>query len=331
MWLAAGCTLTIENDASAWGGNGDRWFTGGMRGQRDVVADAGPTWADGVAVDVAERLDLIPADVPDGHLSFTTVASVLAMEIYTPDDIESLTLVEDDRPYAGWAYTGVVRYDTHLDPDSTARRDVETEVELDVGLVGPIAQAEAFQDRLHYLFGGEAPDGWDNQLENEPGVILRGRHARREAYREGLGPGGLAWDVLSLVGGAVGNIDTHASAGGSMRVGFNLPRSFGVASGDRSRLLPGRARSEDEPASLYVHVDVEGRLVLRNLFLDGNTFRDSHSIDKDELVGSLRAGVSWEWGAWRLGYAWTRRGEEFEGQDESQTFGAYILSWTPGR
>src|SRR3546814_3846176 len=41
--------------------------------------------------------------------------------------------------------------------------------------------------------------------------------------------------------------------------------------------------SSDHPSDwfgLYHFVSAEGRLMVRNIFLDGNTFEDSHSVDK---------------------------------------------------
>jgi hypothetical protein len=327
LLLSGACTVTVENDDSSWGGNGDRWYTGGVRGQRDVTGE--PDCVDVLALDVAEQLAFLRTDAAEDRQHFTTVASVAGLEAYTPQDIDTSAPVLDDRPYAGWLYAGVVRYDTQLDPDTLARRDEETQVELDVGIVGPASQAEWAQDTLHEVFGLSEAEGWDHQLENELGVVLRGRRSVRAAYDE-LDPAeGLAFDALRRVGGAVGNVDTHAAVGGSLRLGYELPRSFDVAGGDRSRLLPGRARTGQEPASLFGYVDLEGRLVLRNIFLDGNTFRDSQDVDKQEVVGTLRVGVAWEWGAWRLGYGWTRRTDEFDSQPEDQSYGSFVVSWTP--
>jgi hypothetical protein len=131
------------------------------------------------------------------------------------------------------------------------------------------------------------------------------------------------------VQGALGNIDTHGAVGATARLGWNLPRSFGVASGPRQRLLPGCGRGDDEPDSVYLYGDIEGRLVLRNLFLDGNTFHDSQSVDKEPLVGTVRVGIAWESGEWRLGYACTLRSKEFDEQPAAQRSGSIVISWTP--
>jgi hypothetical protein len=70
---------------------------------------------------------------------------------------------------------------------------------------------------------------------------------------------------------------------------------------------------------------MDGRAVARNIFLDGNTFTDSHSIDKEGLVGEMRFGLAVLLGRYRLTYARVNRSEEFEGQ-ASNRFGSLTLS-----
>jgi len=42
----------------------------------------------------------------------------------------------------------------------------------------------------------------------------------------------------------------------------------------------------------YVFAGVEGRAVARDIFLDGNTFQKSPSVDKEPLVGELAVGAA---------------------------------------
>jgi lipid A 3-O-deacylase len=140
-----GCVVTLENDTSPVGDGEDRWYTGGWRAQHDLPAEApegGRSWVDAGTLAVAGYLDVLPDGAPDDPPGFTTVSLVGGQEFYTPQDIDAVGLVENDRPYAGWLYAGVARYDTWLDPDPLARRDVEHAVELDVGIVGPASYAE---------------------------------------------------------------------------------------------------------------------------------------------------------------------------------------------
>lgn len=71
-----------------------------------------------------------------------------------------------------------------------------------------------------------------------------------------------------------------------------------------------------------------GRLVLRDIFLDGNTFADSHSVDKELLVGDVVLGATVLAGPTKLSYIQNFRSREFEAQPDSHNFGSISLSWT---
>jgi len=325
-----GCVAAVDNDAQGLGGNGDRWYTAGLRLQHDVPVEApegGRPWFDEATLAVTGLLELLPAGEDDGRPVFTTSSLVGGQQIFTPEDIETAAPVKDDRPYAGWLYAGVVRFDTWLDPDAFTRRDVEHAVELDLGVVGPNAYGENAQSAAHQIFPSDEVNGWSNQLGNELGIVLRATRSSRDAYAGELTDGDLAFDAISQVGGALGNVDTHAGIGETLRLGWNLPRSFDLAGGDRRRLLPGAARTEDEAASLYAFAGLTGRLVLHDIFLDGNTFRDSQSIDKETWVGSASVGVAWEWSSFRLAYSLTQLSKEYEGQPDDQVYASITLGW----
>lgn len=73
---------------------------------------------------------------------------------------------------------------------------------------------------------------------------------------------------------------------------------------------------------------VEGRAVAYNVFLDGNTFEDSHNVDKEPFVADFSAGISLIYKAFKLTYTHVYRTEEFTEQDGGQVFGSVALSMT---
>ena len=81
------------------------------------------------------------------------------------------------------------------------------------------------------------------------------------------------------------------------------------------------------PLSWSLFAGVQGRAVARNLFLDGNTFEDSASVDRNPLVGDFQTGFTISAGDWRLAYTYVTRTEEFDTQPTQQDFGALALSW----
>ena len=321
---AAGCTATLENDDNAWGGehDSDRWYTAGARFEHPAVAsddDSLVAAFDRLVLDVAGTLPT-PLDGPDRE---TDASSVIGLQMYTPENTQTTLPLPDDRPYAGYIYAGIVRHDTRLDPDALRRHDEQSSVELDVGVVGPATRMEDIQDEVHGWFDQDKAEGWDNQLDDEPGLVLRATRRWRVDYGES--GWGLAYDLSPRVDGALGNIDTHVGAGGVARLGVNLSRALDPALGDPR----SSARRQERPASLYLFAGVDGRFVIHNLVLDGNTFEDSLSVDKERLVGETEVGLGFDLGAWRL--AWSRhvRSKEFDDQPDDQVYGSITVSWTP--
>jgi hypothetical protein len=131
-----------------------------------------------------------------------------------------------------------------------------------------------------------------------------------------------------------GNVYDYVNAGAELRVGFNLPDDFGTpgiepgattstpAEGD---LQATRARILDVGAYLFARVD--GRVVARNIFLDGNTFRDSASVERKWLVADISAGASVNYKNTKLTYALDYRTEEFVGQKAGELFGSITASF----
>ena len=65
----------------------------------------------------------------------------------------------------------------------------------------------------------------------------------------------------------------------------------------------------------------------RNIFLDGNTFRDSHRVDREPLVADLQFGIAFHVRGIRIALSNIWRSREFEGQAEPVQFGAINISF----
>ncbi|RPJ22911.1 MAG: DUF2219 family protein, partial [Desulfobacteraceae bacterium] len=64
-----------------------------------------------------------------------------------------------------------------------------------------------------------------------------------------------------------------------------------------------------------------------NVFLDGNTFTDSHSVDKKPFVGDLQTGLVVQYDRFRITYTQIFRTKEFDGQEDGDIFGSVSLSY----
>ena len=252
-----------------------------------------------------------------------TVGFSLGQKIFTPRDTESTELVEDDRPYAGWLYAS-----TALNNKNTRQLD---SLEVQLGVVGPAALGEDAQNTVHDLRDIPEARGWDNQLSNELGVAFIYEHKERLPLP---GPGRWGGDFIPHYGGAIGNVFTYANIGAEVRWGWNPPVDFGTSlirpGGDANAPVDSSdpRLSQDGRPGAYGFAAVSGRWVLRDIFLDGNTFSDSHSVDKKPLVGDLILGVGMTWRGFKISYAQVFRTEEFDGQPDNHNFGSLSVSWT---
>jgi len=303
--------IQLENDL--WGSGKDRHYTHGTR--FSYLSKENPT---GFEKAVKNKLkDWLPNLVlPDTN----RIGFSLGQSIFTPEDIASTELQADDRPYAGWLYGGV-----SLISEWGNGHDHFDNLEINIGVVGPWAQGDETQTFVHRLKEVQLPNGWHHQLENEPGFVLY--YERKWRFPSHVTFAGLSADLTPNLGMALGNVYTYGAAGGILRVGVDLPNDYGPPG-----IKPGLSGSDFfEPTKKfgwYVFSGVEGRVMGRNIFLDGNTFEDSHSVDKKILVGDLQVGiVITAFETVRLAYTNVFRSKEFDGQDGTDQFGSLHLSF----
>jgi hypothetical protein len=131
----------------------------------------------------------------------------------------------------------------------------------------------------------------------------------------------LGIDLWPQLGGTLGNIRTQLEGGLSARIGYHLP--------ERLPLGPiGPAFVAEAPWSVYATTGISTRAVLRNIFLDGNTFRDSARVDRRWWVTDTYLAAFVQYGQLSLGYQWITRSKEFFGQEAPQKYG--VVSITMG-
>ena len=319
-------TLYFENDLFA---ATDRYYTNGMRLSwlsRDLQTIEGNNeWAEVLR----PILDFLTKEDPD----YThNVGIALGQGMYTPQDVFNRDLVPNDRPYAGWTYLAL---SLHRKND----RQLHV-VELSLGMIGDYSFAHETQDAVHDIRNIRKSEGWDHQLDNEPGLILTYDHRRR--YATSLSDIGvdrwtdnkLGIDAIPYFSLSVGNVLTQATVGTTVRVGWNLPKNFhsnrirtaGYALGasasaaDKDQAHPGKL-------SVYLFTGLEGKAVARDITLDGNTFAPSHSVDKENFVGEFEAGLGVRYDRFSFTYTYVVRTKEFTTQPENQEYVALSFGY----
>lgn len=240
--------------------------------------------------------------------------------MFTPADISAVVPDPDDRPYAAWLYASFTLISQTTTPGDVA--DLET-AKLDLGWIGPGAGGEWVQTNWHHMINGAEPMGWGGQLRDEPTVNFTYDATRRWRLPA---PGWLDADADLRAGGSLGNVAIHASAGGSLRLGQGFEGDYGPP---RIRPALGGATffsRSGRPFGWYLFAGVEGRAVGRDIFLDGNTFRDSPSVDKEPFVFDAQTGAAVRLGRARVTFTYVHRSESFVDQVGPDRFGAITLS-----
>jgi hypothetical protein len=306
-----GGAISIQAENDLFGGGTDRHFTNGVRLSFFYPAKRLPR--------VARALGAVLPFLPVSRSSRFMLA--LGQNIYTPDDISATALIPDDRPYAGWLFSelGIV---------APAGHHVDSFV-VSLGVIGPASLGGAVQRFWHaHVINAPRPQGWQNQLRNEPAVMLL--YQREWRHLRLLGNSGLRVDFTPRIGGALGNVFTYLSAGGIARLGYNLSKHDSGPPRIRPS-LPGSGFFTRPPHGIggYLFAGGEVRAVARNIFLDGNTFRRSHSVPKKHLVADFQAGLALTVSVFgapsRLSYTFIYRTKEFDGQNGADKFGSISL------
>ena len=293
-------TLNIENDK--FGSGYDRVYTNGLR----------LTWFN-VGADQPFYVDWIDRLVPTFEVNKTTSSYFsFGHNLYTPSDIDRATLDTRDRPYAAFVYgsAGVSTItDRHMD-----------DTELTLGWIGPSAQGE-------FIHADYQPHGWKHQLRDEPAVMLSWERSWPAYYTADIGKK-LHARFAPHAGLTLGNVYTYANAGFIIDL---TPANL------RWQTQPVRVRPAIPGSGYFEYTDGHGwmaflgydaRLMARNIFLDGNTWKDSHRVDKRPFVHDIALGAAYNHKNYRISYTVNWRSREFEGPlANSSSFGAVGISY----
>ncbi len=286
-------SIVVENDV--FGGSDER-YTSGIKHQ----------WlsAEGKGASLA-RLFLRPGEGDSVRYGIGAGQS-----IFTPETIELASPPPGERPYAGWLY---------LEAQSVVeRRGGATDIlKVATGVVGPASLAEDAQRTVHRALNFIDPAGWNNQLRNEPGLLV----SFDRQWRLGAGD---RFQLLPNAGASLGNVLTEARAGAIFRIGSNLGADGLPARNGPAR--PAAGAHGGEGVSWQLYAGGQARAVAQDIFLDGNTFRDSLSVDKKTIVGEIEAGFALRVRRVSVGYNHVWRTREYEGEPDGQDFGAVTLS-----
>lgn len=301
-------SVQLENDFFA--NSGDRYYTNGIQVSRLVMGKPAE-WLGKVA-------SVFPAYQSDGGIE--AVNYTVGQQIFTPDDTVSSELLLDDRPYAGYLFFSTSLL-ARVEHDSLY--DTGNILDFTIGVVGPASLAEQSQTAFHKLFKVAVPQGWHNQLKNELGLGLS--YSRFWRFIKPVS-GPLEIGMNPQITATLGNVYTYGAVGVMVRLGTALDGDLSPPTIKPG--YPGFALFRmDNHISWYFHFGVETRYVVRNIFLDGNSFEESHSVEKEPIVGDIQFGFVFKINNIRFAISNTMRSKEFTTQQQATHYGALNISW----
>jgi len=267
------------------------------------------------ALDMFHKLPLVKNSPPE---TGNKVELAFGQKIFTPRDISRDDLIKEDRPYAGYSYLSMAYHQKSNHGNGWSQMDT---AEVQIGIVGPSSLAEDAQKRVHRSRNLQRPNGWDHQLKDELGILVAFErkwlyHPTRHHH--------FCVDIMPHAGISLGNIMTYLNSGFEVRTGWNIPRSFAV-----SLIRPAGSTwsTVDNTFSFYLFAAVNGRIVLRNIFFDGNTFKDSHHIEKEAFVGDISTGMTARLQRFSLSFANTHQSREFKKQPKHHSYASITLNY----
>jgi len=259
-WEGQILSVTDDNDAVI---GTDRHYTQGARISYFSSDEALPRWLQ----NFSRQLPAIGLEVQACKFGLA-----IGQEIYTPQDLSSVSVVPNDRPYAGWLFGSLL---LQRRGPATSVWQAKEIARVDLGVIGPESLAQAAQEATHRV----KPRGWQNQLKTEVGFNFG--YERRYLCR--LIDKDQRWgtDLIPSFRASGGTVSTFLAAGTTLRFGYRTPDEF-------------EAPRQPTPVHFgaYVFSVAEGRYVIRNIFLDGSTFTSSPHIEKKPLVADLSLGLT---------------------------------------
>ncbi len=243
----------------------------------------------------------------DGEVN-TALGYFFGQNMYTPDHAdEPAKRVEHDRVFAGWLYWGAFA--------QRASENQMEHLELNMGMIGPVASGGEVQSFIHHHIGAAEPKGWNNQLRNEFETDVT--WLRRQRVDERFLARTANFDTHIEYGATAGTLHRNAILGIVSRYGINLPNDFGPG-----RLEAPASACIDKPTavqSAYLFTRVGGKLVEYDRFLSGLT--------TEPAVGVLQMGMAYRYKSFEISYSETFLTREYKEQGSTDSYGALNMMY----
>jgi hypothetical protein len=252
--------------------------------------------------------------VSDNYFSFS-----YAQQIYTPDDIESKKLVKNDRPYAGYMYLQAGLFQSY-------KKELNSLI-FQIGMIGPSTKMQDVQKFVHDLIGSPTPQGWNHQLGDELTLQINYNNKRYFDISKYLNFNSA---FISNYGFDLGNVSTKVYGGGLLRFGSYIPKDYGcyvMDNGNYNNIPLNHRHYISNKFHYTFNLSFQANLIARNIFLDGNSFKDSHRVDKNNVTLEGGYGITLSYKHFSFDYLRKHTTKEFKKQDYYSSYGSFIFSY----
>jgi lipid A 3-O-deacylase len=255
----------------------------------------------------------------NGEPSQKRITLGISQLIFTPSDIENPELIVNDVPYAGALLFAISC--SRQDPDS------QTAWQIVTGMVGPASLAEETQDFVHKTIRTPVAEGWSHQLDDE--FILNVHFQHKHKFLRAGDPDGWGFEWGGVAAAAVGNLTTQVDAGIEIRAGWRMPAGFDPDPIGRALLTHGYLGDRVEnPISAHFFASAAARGWARFIFLDGNTWKESHDIERNTWTAVFGGGVTAAFYRFRVTLEFGATSQPAEGEGGFESFGSLTFAYT---
>ena len=244
------------------------------------------------------------------------ISFCIAHQMFTPNDFDKEDVdLSKERPYAGYMYLGMGLHS--VDGNKLDSLNIQ------LGFVGPSTKMDKVQKIIHDIIGSPEPKGWEEQIGDE--LIIQVNYEKRW-YRSINEKS----DIVYYLGGNLGNASIKAAGGAFYKYGWNLKKTFSPRRIDYRGYtnIPVYGYEKKETSqSFYFDLWCEADIVARDIFLDGNTFKDSVHIDKEIFVAKGGFGFGYRYKNFTVDYLRTYSTKEFKVQNYYHSFGSLVFAY----
>lgn len=204
----------------------------------------------------------------------------------TPSDILIEVPGNDELPYSALLFVN----STHI----TVNEAYADKISTTLGFVGPWALGEESQKFVHGITGSDEPQGWNTQIGNEIVFQL----TRGRAWRSWTSSS-QKMDLINSTELSLGTISSSVSVSSIFRYGSGLKETFVTP-------LLGSSRASNPIAttdSWYIYAGLNAGYIFNQIFTDGNTFKDSRSIESQRESIGFTLGITKAWKNFSFSFA----------------------------